>query len=90
MVAAPARRGCRVARPGSGFYLWVGTPDGGPGTGFARAMLEQAPALAAMPGEWLADPLRDGSNPGARHVRFALVPSLARCRQAAERLAAWA
>jgi LL-diaminopimelate aminotransferase len=90
MVPALLRLGCRVARPGSGFYLWVGTPDGGPGTAYARRLLEEAPALAVMPGEWLADPLRDGSNPGARHVRFALVPSLARCRQAAERLAAWA
>jgi LL-diaminopimelate aminotransferase len=89
MVDALACRGCRVARPGSGFYLWVGTPDGGPGTGFARALLEQAPALAVMPGEWLADPLRDGDHPGAGRVRFALVPSLERCREAADRLARW-
>ncbi|MHC5210097.1 MAG: aminotransferase class I/II-fold pyridoxal phosphate-dependent enzyme [Planctomycetota bacterium] len=89
LVAALTPLGCRVARPGSGFYLWVGTPDGGPGVDYARRLLQEAPALAVMPGEWLADPLRDGTNPGAGHVRFALVPSLTRCREAAQRLDAW-
>jgi LL-diaminopimelate aminotransferase len=90
MVAALARLCCRVERPGSGFYLWVGTPDGGPGTDFARRLLQEAPALAVMPGEWLAEALRDGSHPGAGHVRFALVPGIERCIEAAARLSAWA
>jgi N-succinyldiaminopimelate aminotransferase len=92
-VPALARLGCAVRRPEAGFYLWVGTPRGVPGTEYARRLLEEAPALAALPGEWLAEEVTgaDGAreHPGAGHVRFALVPPLERCREAAARLAAW-
>jgi LL-diaminopimelate aminotransferase len=93
LVPALARIGCEVARPEAGFYVWAGTPRGVPGTEFARRLLQESPALAVMPGEWLAEPVVNGGrsvHPGAGRVRFALVPDLQRCRQAAERLAAWA
>jgi len=85
MVAALGEAGCAVERPGAGFYLWAATPGGEPGVEFARRLL-LGPGLAVMPGEWLAEPLRSGVNPGAGRVRLALVPSIERCREAAARL----
>ena len=98
MVAALRRLGCDVAWPEAGFYLWCSTPDGGSGVEFARRLLAEAPALAVMPGEWLADPVgalaaghpAAARTPGAGRVRWALVPDLERCREAADRLASWA
>ncbi|HZL98699.1 MAG TPA: aminotransferase class I/II-fold pyridoxal phosphate-dependent enzyme, partial [Planctomycetota bacterium] len=57
MVAALRAIGCTVELPGAGFYLWAATPRGESGVEFARRML-LGPALAVMPGEWLAEPLR--------------------------------
>jgi LL-diaminopimelate aminotransferase len=88
MVTALRAAGCVVDTPGAGFYLWAQVPRGESGLSYARRML-LGPALAVMPGEWLAEPLRDGGQPGAGRVRLALVPSLDRCRQAASRLADW-
>jgi LL-diaminopimelate aminotransferase len=90
MLPALARLGCRTSRPQAGFYLWVGTPDRVPGTEFARRLLQEAPALAVLPGEWLAEDVPGSAQPpGAGHVRLALVPPLERCREAAARLERW-
>lgn len=88
MVAALREAGCTVETPGAGFYLWAATPRAEPGVSFARRLL-LGPALAVMPGEWLAEPLRNGGHPGAGRVRLALVPSLDRCHEAAARLSDW-
>jgi N-succinyldiaminopimelate aminotransferase len=88
MVAALREAGCAVETPGAGFYLWAATPQGEPGVSFARRLL-LGPALVVMPGEWLAEPLRSGVQPGAGRVRLALVPSLDRCHAAAARLSDW-
>jgi len=85
MVAALREAGCAVETPGAGFYLWAATPGGEPGVEFARRLL-LGPGLAVMPGEWLAEPLRGGGQPGAGRVRLALVPPVERCREAAARL----
>ena len=90
LLPALQRLGCRAERPEAGFYLWVGTPDAVPGVDFARRLLGEAPGLAVMPGEWLADPVEGvARQPGDGLVRFALVPSLERCQEAADRLARW-
>jgi len=85
-----AEIGCRVQRPQAGFYLWVAVPAGESGVAFARRLLGESPALAAMPGEWLCDPVPEVAHqPGDGMLRLALVPSLERCHEAAERLRAW-
>ena len=56
------------------------------GEDFATQLIEQAHCVTT-PGEWLSDEV-DGNNPGAGHVRFAMVPSLEEVKQAAERIAA--
>lgn len=91
-ILVPALRavGCDVAEPEAGFYLWVRCPGASSGVEFSRRLLGEAPALVAMPGEWLSDPVDEsGRPPGAGMVRFALVPSDERCREAAARLVAW-
>lgn len=82
--------GCSAPRPEAGFYLWVGAPDGLSGVEFAKRLLGEAPALVAMPGEWLADPVEGVAHgPGDGRVRFAMVPSLDRCLEAVDRLRRW-
>lgn len=71
-----------TAMPDASFYLWarVGQDD----TQFARA-LAAAYNVVVLPGSFLA---RDanGVNPGAGFVRIALVPPLAQCVDAAQRI----
>jgi N-succinyldiaminopimelate aminotransferase len=69
--------------PEGGFYLWTRTPIDD--AEFARRLHAQYNVLV-LPGSFLARTGSDGVNPGARHVRIALVPSLAECVEAAERL----
>ncbi len=91
LIPALRRLGCGVALPQAGFYLWCSTPGDVPGHEFARRLLEQEPAMAVMPGEWLADPVAGAARqPGDGFFRVALVPSLERCREAAARLGRWA
>ncbi|HVG94883.1 MAG TPA: aminotransferase class I/II-fold pyridoxal phosphate-dependent enzyme [Planctomycetota bacterium] len=73
--------------PDSTLYVWQRVPAGMSGVEFAQRLLDPAVAVVCTPGEWLSDPVADGSNPGAGHVRFALVPSLADTKAAASRIA---
>lgn len=87
LCAGLARAGLAVAPPQSTLYVWQQAPQGMSGVELAGRLLDPAVAVVATPGEWLSDAVADGSNPGAGHVRFALVPSLADTRLAAERIA---
>lgn len=70
----------QVTMPQAGFYIWLQTPDSD--TDFARALYAQQ-HITVLPGSFLS---RDnkGINPGANHVRMALVAPLAECIEAAE------
>jgi len=72
--------------PQAAFYLWARTP--GDDAAFARRLLVEE-NVAVLPGSYLA---RDahGVNPGAGRVRIALVPDLAQCTEAVERIVACA
>jgi LL-diaminopimelate aminotransferase len=72
--------------PPATLYVWQRVPEGMTGVEFSRRLLDPKAALVTTPGEWISDPLPDGTNPGEGYVRFALVPSLADTRRAAERL----
>lgn len=74
--------------PASTLYVWQRAPQGLSGVEFAQRLLDPKVAVVCTPGEWLSDPVADGSNPGAGHVRFALVPSLEETTAAADRIAA--
>ena len=68
--------------PDGGFYLWVRTPIDD--AEFARRLHAQYNVLV-LPGSFLARSV-GGVNPGAHHVRIALVAPPAECVEAAKRL----
>jgi N-succinyldiaminopimelate aminotransferase len=72
----------RTEMPDGGFYLWVRTPIDD--AEFARRLHAQYNVLV-LPGSFLARETAQG-NPGANHVRIALVPPLAECVEAMERI----
>ena len=71
-----------IGRPPAGFYLWLKTPISD--TDFAQQLFAQQ-NLTLLPGSYLS---RDsaGINPGANHVRIALVAPLDECVDAAHRI----
>lgn len=71
-----------VRAPDAGFYLWPETPIDDPA--FVRG-LYAAKNVTVLPGSYLSRESA-GGNPGARRVRVALVPPLADCVEAAERI----
>ena len=73
-------------RPDGGFYIWLRTPSDD--TEFARRLHAQYNVLV-LPGSFLARTVR-GVNPGANHVRIALVPPHDECVEAMERIARFA
>ena len=73
-------------RPEATLYVWQRVPEGMSSTGFAKALLAEEVALVVTPGEWISDVTHDGRNPGDGYVRLALVPSIERTQEAAERL----
>ncbi len=71
---------CEV--PEAGFYLWAKTP--GDDAAFARRLLAEE-NVVVLPGSYLAREA-GGVNPGAGRIRIALVPPLAECAEAIERI----
>lgn len=71
-----------VERPAGGFYLWtdVGMDD----EQFTKALYATR-NVTVLPGSYLARAGR-GGNPGAGRVRISLVPGVAQCVEAAERI----
>jgi succinyldiaminopimelate transaminase len=72
------RTGVRVAGSVAGLYLWVAVPGGRPSLGWAIELLDRTDVLVA-PGSFF------GAE-GEGYVRIAMVPTLAECERAAERL----
>jgi N-succinyldiaminopimelate aminotransferase len=69
-------------QPDAGFYLWIETPFDD--TQFCRLLYEQQ-NLTLLPGQFLGRVI-NGANPGSRRIRMALVPSVADCVDAAQRI----
>jgi N-succinyldiaminopimelate aminotransferase len=81
-VTAMLRAVANVDMPEAAFYLWLPTPV--PDTEFARTLLADY-NVTVLPGSYLAREAR-GVNPGRNFVRVALVPSVADCLEAAQRM----
>ena len=71
-----------VTRPAGGFYLWVPTPIDD--EAFV-AGLYATQNLLALPGSYLSRP-SGGRDPGAGHIRLALVGPRAECQEGAHRV----
>lgn len=87
LVAGLRAAGLPDCTPASTLYVWQRGPAGTSGVELAQRLLDPKVAVVCTPGEWLSDPVADGSNPGAGHVRFALVPSLEDTQRAADAIA---
>ena len=72
--------------PDAGFYFWAQTPV--PDDAFVRG-LYAAENVTLLPGQFLGRDTGDGHNPGANHVRMALVAPMTECIEAAQRLRAF-
>jgi N-succinyldiaminopimelate aminotransferase len=80
----PILSGClEVEKPAGAFYLW---PDiGGDDERFARELFMRQ-NITVLPGSYLARAAAGRDNPGAGRVRISLVPSVAVCVEAAQRM----
>ncbi len=74
-------------RPAGGFYLWLDLASAG-GSEEAALKLWRAAGLRVLPGRYIASDHADGTNPGADHVRIALVQDETTTAEALHRLVA--
>lgn len=72
-------------RPDGGFCLWLDMSQIGGGEN-AAVTLWKSLGVKVIPGAYLAQPGRDGTNPGTNYVRVALVADAATVREALERI----
>lgn len=86
LSAALASVGLEKAKTEATFYIWQKVPSGMTSEEFAKRLLAPEIAVVATPGAWISDKTENGENPGDGFVRFALVPTVAQVREAAERI----
>lgn len=86
LTDAFASLGLPKAEPIATFYVWQRVPVGYTSESFAKKLLDPAIGIVATPGSLISDKTATGINPGEGYVRFALVPTVARVREAAERI----
>ncbi len=72
-------------RPPAGFFLWLNVSQFG-GGGDATVTLWKEAGVKVLPGAFLAQPDRDGINPGEQYIRLALVHEPDVIREALERI----
>lgn len=72
-----------LQKPDAGFYYWLKVDDD---REFAKTLMEKA-HIKVLPGRYLSRDTEQG-NPGAGHVRMALVADLAQCEEVVRRLKA--
>ncbi len=84
LIPALKKIGCQIERPEGTFYLWVKIPENTDPVNFSEKLLLKK-GISCMPGNLISHTF-NGINPGAEYVRFALVPSIERVREAAKRL----
>ncbi len=73
---------CEIKKPPASFYIWLKTSL--PDTEFAQKLFAKE-NITVLPGSYLSREF-DGINPGANHVRIALVAPIAECIDAAHRI----
>jgi aspartate/methionine/tyrosine aminotransferase len=71
-------------RPAGGFFLWLNVSNCGGGSDAAVTLWKRS-GVKVIPGAFLAQVGRDGTNPGQDYVRLALVHDAATVKEALER-----
>lgn len=85
MVDALTSIGLEDCMPKAAIYIWQSSPKGMSSVDFAKKLLSKEIAIVTTPGSWISKEV-DGFNPGEGYLRFALVPSIAECKEAANRI----
>ena len=86
LCAALVEAGLPDCRPAASLYVWQRVPEHLSSVQFATALLHPEIGIVTTPGAWISDANPGESNPGEGYVRFALVPSVAQTKRAAELL----
>ena len=88
-VLLPALQGigCNPVKPEGTFFMWVQVPDSFTPLSFSEKLLLEF-GINCVPGNLISKEF-NGVNPGEKFVRFALVASVEKTREAAERLKKW-
>jgi LL-diaminopimelate aminotransferase len=73
--------------PQGTLYLWQRVPQGMSSVEFSERLMSARTAIVTTPGSLISETTSGGANPGEGYVRFALVPTVERVREAARRLA---
>jgi LL-diaminopimelate aminotransferase len=86
LIAALTDIGLPDCTPDATIYIWQKVPEGMSSVEFATRLLDPEIAIVTTPGAWISDQTDNGLNPGEGYVRFALVPSIEKTREAAEKI----
>jgi len=85
MIQALTKIGLPKCEPKGTIYIWQKVLKGYSSLDFAKKLLDRETAVVTTPGSWLSIEA-NGVNPGEGFVRFALVPSMEKVEEAAERI----
>ena len=85
MVDALTSAGLEECRPKATIYIWQKVPEGMSSVDFAKKLLDKDIGVVTTPGTWISNTVNE-ENPGEGFVRLALVPTVAECKSAAEKL----
>lgn len=72
-------------RKDGGFFLWLDVSRWGSGVEVAEKLWQEV-GLKTLPGAYIAADMPDGTNPGAKYIRLALVESLEVSKEAFQRI----
>ena len=72
-------------RKDGGFFLWLDVSRWGSGAEVAEKLWRET-GVKALPGAYIASDMPDGSNPGDKYIRLALVESLETSKEAFRRI----
>jgi LL-diaminopimelate aminotransferase len=88
LSAAFADLGFEACAPQGTIHYWQRLPEELDPVAFAERLLDPKIAVVCTPGPWIAEECAGGVRPGARYVRFSMVPSLDDTRRACDAMRA--
>jgi LL-diaminopimelate aminotransferase len=77
--------GLPKCEPKGTIYIWQKVPEDYTSLDLAKKLLDKDIAVVTTPGNWLSQESH-GKNPGEGYIRLALVPTLEKVKEAAERI----